>query len=264
MLIGIGGRFSLGLVKVNAIVRKDVGTFVWWSDERLPAIPYLRLQMNGGQLSKLQQASTFELEMHITRQPWRSESQMRWQDVQPTLESFTVNWTTVETNAVPITECRLPGNVRGVFLTDIRPADIRIIVPIMENSVEVPLNYTFLEWTKVSIIPISFAIGFLTRRFIPYILYTVAHQIPRTPSTFQAHASLDRIELIASNPATVCLQVCLHNHLKGCMFLDRRPFIVGHLTAQTNYTLLINECGTGIQLQELSVRTPAPSECSMR
>lgn len=93
--------------------------------------------------------------------------------------------------------------------------------------------------------------------------------MPRQNSTFQAIVSIDRIELNASNQWLTCLQVCLHNHTKGCMVLDRRPFVVAHLTANTTYTLQVYECDfqsgvlsghIGAQLEEMQVRTSEPSE----
>lgn len=94
-------------------------------------------------------------------------------------------------------------------------------------------------------------------------------QMPRLHSTFQAIASVDRIELNASNVGLDCVHVCLYNHTKGCMQLDRRPFVVAHLSASTAYTLLVYECDPqdngssdriGAQLEELHVHTTPPSE----
>lgn len=95
--------------------------------------------------------------------------------------------------------------------------------------------------------------------------------MPRLLSTFQAITSVDRIELNASNQGLDCVHVCLYNHTKGCMLLDRRPFVVAHLSASTAYTLLVYECDAqgsrtsgriGAQLEELQVNTTAPSEWS--
>lgn len=145
------------IVKLNAIVRHEAagGTFVWWSDDRLPNVPYLRVQMKS---DALDMAAT-PIQMNTTSSPWSSGMQIRWQDVKPTLESFTARWTNVHKNSEDTTaEFRIPGNVRGIFLRGIHRGTFRIIVPIMEDGQEVPLNYTFVEWTTVNIVRLKLTV----------------------------------------------------------------------------------------------------------
>lgn len=149
-------------MKLNAIVRHEAagGTFVWWSDDRLPNVPYLRVQMK----SHASDMSATPIQMNTTSSLWSSISssgmQIRWHDVKPTLESFTASWTlTVHNNSEDSTaEFRIPGNVRGIFLRGIHRATFRIIVPIMEDGQEVSLNYTFVEWTTVNIVRLLFTL----------------------------------------------------------------------------------------------------------
>lgn len=130
-------------VKLNAIVRSGHGVYVWWSNDKLPQVPNLRVQIRTQAGEVRDSLSSLNGTMGV----WHAAREnVLWEDIDRTLVLFTANMT----KDADVTELRVPGNVSGLLLSDSQQQEIRILVPIMQSGQEVSFNYSFVEWTTVS------------------------------------------------------------------------------------------------------------------
>lgn len=54
------------------------------------------------------------------------------------------------THPTDITEVRLAGNVTGILIPNAKKIVVRVIVPIMDGDVELPVDRTFIQWKTVN------------------------------------------------------------------------------------------------------------------
>lgn len=150
-------------MRPNAIVRSGHGTFVWWSDDRLPAtVEHLIIQIRNTAVGATLPNSTNPMQLSGTvagSLPWPSQQQHHlsnvvpivWENIASALQVFAADRTDVDADTI---ELRVPANVNGIWLAGIQRMQMRIIVPILrEADVQkvLALNYTHMEWTAVSL-----------------------------------------------------------------------------------------------------------------
>lgn len=147
-------------MRPNAIVRSGHGTFVWWSDDRLPAsVDHLIVQIRNAAAGATWPNDTNPMQLTGTvvgTLPWPSQHQHHlgnvvpivWEHIAAVLQVFTADRTDVDAGTL---ELRVPAHFNGIWLAGMQRMQMRIIVPILrDGDRQVALNNTYMEWTSVS------------------------------------------------------------------------------------------------------------------
>lgn len=65
-----------------------------------------------------------------------------------------------------ITEVRLAGNVTGILIPNAKKIIVRVIVPIMDGDIELPVDRTFIQWKTVSV-----AEAYILNKYYFYVFF---------------------------------------------------------------------------------------------